>query len=125
MDVNPLSSYSFHFAEAFVLSAWFIIAAMFVPLYLPALALLQLVGLGNNLMSHLGYELFPKWLVRVPVLRLTNTSTFHNLHHIKLNGNYGLHSRVWDRVFGTEVEGYERAFIARDVAAARGDGTRA
>jgi sterol desaturase/sphingolipid hydroxylase (fatty acid hydroxylase superfamily) len=118
VDVNPFSSYSFHFLEAFLLSAWFIAAAFVVPLYIPALAVLQLFGLANNLMSHLGYEVFPKWLVRVPILNLTNTSTFHNLHHIKMNGNYGLHSRIWDRLLGTEVAGYERAFVARDVAAA-------
>jgi sterol desaturase/sphingolipid hydroxylase (fatty acid hydroxylase superfamily) len=119
VDVNPFSSYSFHLFEAFILSAWFIVAALVVPLYLPALAALQVVGMANNLMSHLGYELFPTWLMRIPILRLTNTSTFHNLHHTHFNGNFGLHTRIWDRLFGTEVEGYERAFIARDVAAAR------
>jgi sterol desaturase/sphingolipid hydroxylase (fatty acid hydroxylase superfamily) len=118
VDVNPFSSYSFHFVEAFLLSAWFIGAALVVPLYLPVLAALQVFGLANNLMSHLGYEVLPKWIVRVPILRMTNTSTFHNLHHIRLNGNYGLHSRIWDRLLGTEVEGYERAFVERDVAAA-------
>jgi sterol desaturase/sphingolipid hydroxylase (fatty acid hydroxylase superfamily) len=118
IDVNPFSSYSFHFFEPFILSAWIVPAALFVPLYLPALGALQLVGLANNLMSHLGYELFPRWLVRVPVLKWTNTATFHNLHHIKFNGNYGLHTRVWDRLLGTEVPGYEAAFVARDAAAA-------
>jgi sterol desaturase/sphingolipid hydroxylase (fatty acid hydroxylase superfamily) len=117
VDMNPFSSYSFHFFEAFILSAWFIPATLVLPLYLPAVGALQLVVIANNLVSHLGYEFLPRWLLRVPVLQLTNTSTFHNLHHIQFNGNYGLHTRVWDRLFGTEVEGYERAFLARDVTA--------
>lgn len=119
VDVNPFSSYSFHFFEPLLLSAWFIPAALFVSLYLPALGAIQVIGLVNNLMSHLGYEFMPKWLMKIPILRLTNTATFHNMHHIYFNGNYGLHTRIWDRLFGTEVEGYERAFLARDVAAAR------
>jgi sterol desaturase/sphingolipid hydroxylase (fatty acid hydroxylase superfamily) len=119
VDVNPFSSYSFHFLEPLMLSAWFIPVAFFVPLYLPALGALQVIGLLNNLMSHLGYELMPPWILKIPVIRMTNTATFHNMHHIYFNGNYGLHTRIWDRLLGTEVEGYERAFLARDVAAAR------
>jgi sterol desaturase/sphingolipid hydroxylase (fatty acid hydroxylase superfamily) len=121
VDVNPFSSYSFHAFEAFILSAWFIPAAVLVPLYLPAVGALQLFGMVNNLMSHLGYELLPRWWIKVPGLNLSNTSTYHNLHHLQLNGNYGLHTRIWDRVFGTEVPGYERAFVARDAAAAAAD----
>jgi len=64
-------------------------------------------------MAHLGYEFLPRWLLRVPLLRWTNTATFHSLHHTRLNGNYGLHSRLWDRLFGTEVPDYEECFLRR------------
>ncbi len=113
VDTNPFSSYSFHPFEAFIFGVWFIPAALVVPMYLPALGLLQLVGLLNNVMSHLGYELLPRWFVKIPILRLSNTSTFHNLHHSHFNGNYGLHTRLWDRLFGTEVSGYDAVFAAR------------
>ena len=46
-------------------------------------------------------NLLPRWWVRAPLLRWTNTSTFHNLHHTRLQGNYGLFTRFWDRLFGT------------------------
>lgn len=115
VDVNPFSSYSFHPVEAFLFGAWFVPAAMIVPLYLPVLGALQVVGLVNNVMSHLGYELLPRWWLRLPLLRWMNTSTFHNLHHSQLRGNYGLTSRVWDRLWGTELPGYAAAF--------RGEGT--
>ena len=35
------------------------------------------------------------------------------LHHQRLNGNYGLFFRFWDRAFGTELTGYEEAFVDR------------
>lgn len=122
VDVSPFSSYSFHPFEAFIFGAWIVPAVLVVPVYLPALGLLQLVGLANNVMSHLGYELLPRWWVKVPILRWSNTATFHNLHHSRLNGNYGLHSRVWDRLFGTEVDDYAAVFVDRggDVSATAG-----
>lgn len=114
VDVNPFSSYSFHAFEGFILGAWTIPFVVFVPFYLPALGLLQGFGLANNVMAHLGYELLPRWWVRAPLLRWTNTSTFHNLHHTRLQGNYGLFTRFWDRLFGTELPEYERVFTERN-----------
>jgi Delta7-sterol 5-desaturase len=113
VDVNPFTSYSFHGVEAFILGAWIVPAAFLLPLPVSALLVVQAVGLLNNVMSHLGYEFLPRWLVRVPVLRLTNTATFHSLHHTRLQGNFGLHTRIWDRCFGTEVPEYEATFVAR------------
>jgi sterol desaturase/sphingolipid hydroxylase (fatty acid hydroxylase superfamily) len=113
VDVNPFSSYSFHFAEAFLLGGWVLPVILLVPIYLPMLGVLQGIGLANNVMSHLGYEFLPRWLLRVPLLRWMNTSTFHNLHHTSLRGNYGLMFRWWDRWLGTEVPNYEATFVAR------------
>lgn len=113
VDVNPFSSYSFHWFEGFILGAWILPVALFVPIYIPMLAALHAIGLANNLMSHLGYELFPKALLRTPVLKWINTSTFHNMHHSSFNGNYGLMFRFWDRLLGTELKNYESAFRER------------
>jgi sterol desaturase/sphingolipid hydroxylase (fatty acid hydroxylase superfamily) len=117
VDVNPFSSYAFHAAEAVILGIWIVPVAVLLPLPLSALGLLQVIGLLNNVMSHLGYELLPRWLLRVPLLRLTNTATFHSLHHTRLQGNFGLHSRFWDRLFGTELPEYEETFRRRGTSA--------
>jgi sterol desaturase/sphingolipid hydroxylase (fatty acid hydroxylase superfamily) len=113
VDVNPFSSYSFHWFEGMILGAWVLPVVIFVPIYLPMIGLLHGIGLANNVMSHLGYELFPRWLLKVPLLRWINTSTFHNLHHSSFKGNYGLMFRFWDRVFGTELDNYESSFQKR------------
>ncbi len=114
VDVNPFTSYSFHAVEALVLGAWIIPAMLVVPIYLPVLGALQALGLANNVMSHLGYELFPRWLLRVPGLRWTNTATFHSLHHTQVDKNFALHFRCWDRLMKTESEDYERVFAERE-----------
>jgi sterol desaturase/sphingolipid hydroxylase (fatty acid hydroxylase superfamily) len=113
VDVNPFSSYSFHWFEGFILSAWVLPAVLIVPIYLPILGALHAVGLLNNVMSHSGYEFLPRWLLRVPLLRWINTSTYHNLHHTSSKGNYALMFRFWDRIFGTELPNYEATFLTR------------
>jgi sterol desaturase/sphingolipid hydroxylase (fatty acid hydroxylase superfamily) len=39
-----------------------------------------------------------------------NTGTAHNLHHQYFHGNYGLYTLIWDRLFGTLREDYEKKF---------------
>lgn len=116
--VNPFTSYSFHAIEAIVLGLWIVPAAVLLPVPMVALVGLQVIGLLNNVMSHLGYEFLPRWLLAVPLVRWTNTATFHSLHHTRMRGNYGLHSRVWDRLFGTELPEYEQVFRERGAAKA-------
>lgn len=113
VDVNPFTSYSFHFLEAALLGAWIVPAALWLPIPMTALGALQAIGLANNVMAHLGYEFLPAWILRVPVLRWTNTATFHSLHHTRSRGNFGLHTRLWDRLFGTEIADYEEVFVER------------
>jgi sterol desaturase/sphingolipid hydroxylase (fatty acid hydroxylase superfamily) len=113
VDVNPFSSYSFHWFEGLILGAWVLPVVLIVPIYIPLLGVLHAIGLANNVMSHLGYELLPRWLLRVPLLRWMNTSTFHNLHHSAFRGNYELMFRFWDRLLGTELANYEATFHER------------
>jgi Delta7-sterol 5-desaturase len=116
VDVNPFSSYSFHWFEGLILGAWILPVTLFLPIYLPMLGVMHGIGLANNVMSHLGYEFFPRWLLRVPLLRWINTSTFHNLHHTSFKGNYALMFRFWDRMLGTELPNYEATFLERGAA---------
>ncbi len=109
IDVNPFSSMSFHFIEPLLLSAWIIPVAFFVPMYAPVLGLLQVIGMLENVKSHLGYEFYPSWWNRSP-LRYFTSSTYHNLHHTNSSGNYGLHFRIWDKLLGTEHKHYETTY---------------
>ena len=119
IDVTPFTSMSFHLAEAFLLTAWFIPAVFILPIWMPGLGLLQMIGLFNNIKSHLGYELYPAWINTSP-LRFLVTSTHHNMHHSKFQGNYGLHFRFWDKLCGTEFKEYSDTF---DEIKARGPQT--
>jgi sterol desaturase/sphingolipid hydroxylase (fatty acid hydroxylase superfamily) len=103
LDVTPFTASSFHILEATLLGAWIIPLAFIIPIYVPMLGALQIIGLANNIKSHLGYELYPKWFQKT-WLKYHINSTHHNLHHIKYNGNYGLLFTFWDIWFDTELK---------------------
>ena len=58
-------------------------------MYVPALGLLQIWEFLDNIKSHLGYEFFPSWWNKI-FGKLMTSSTHHNMHYSKFNGNYEL-----------------------------------
>jgi ring-1,2-phenylacetyl-CoA epoxidase subunit PaaE len=102
LDVNPFTSTSFHVVEAVLLTVWVLPLALVMPISMTALGVMQVLGTLNNLKSHLGFELFPKFFTAAPFNVLV-TATNHSLHHTQYNGNYGLFFRFWDVVCGTEL----------------------
>jgi Delta7-sterol 5-desaturase len=109
IDVNPFTSLSFHWAEALLLTFWIVPVSMVFPMYVPALGILQIWGFLDNIKSHLGYEFFPSWWNK-NIGKFMTSSTHHNMHHSKFNGNYGVHFRIWDKLLGTEFADYEKTF---------------
>ena len=109
IDVNPFTSMSFYFAEPFLLSFWIFPVSYLFPIYARVLGLVQIWGLLDNVKSHFGYELYPAWWNK-SIFRFLTSSTHHNLHHNKFNGNYGVHFRIWDKLLGTEFKEYENEF---------------
>lgn len=69
-----------------------------------------------NVYGHLGYELYPRGFNKTWIGKYVNTSVAHNQHHHKFQGNYGLYTLIWDRVFGTLRTDYDDAY---DQAATR------
>ena len=105
VDVNPFTSMSFHFIEPLLLSLWIIPVAYVFPIYAPVLMLVQVWGLLDNIKAHLGFELYPAKLNK-SWFRFLTSSTHHNMHHSKFDGNYGVHFRFWDKLLGTEFKDY-------------------
>ena len=62
-----------------------------------------------NSFSHANFELksenYNRWLGKV-----LTTTTYHSLHHSRYTGNYGLGTRILDRMFGTEWDDYEQVY---------------
>jgi ferredoxin-NADP reductase/sterol desaturase/sphingolipid hydroxylase (fatty acid hydroxylase superfamily) len=109
LDVNPFTSSSFHIIESLWLTVWVLLLAIVMPISMTVLGIMQVIGTFNNLKSHLGYELFPKFFSLPPFNMLVN-ATNHSLHHTQYNGNYGLFFRFWDIICDTELNTTETTF---------------
>jgi sterol desaturase/sphingolipid hydroxylase (fatty acid hydroxylase superfamily) len=62
-----------------------------------------------NSFSHANFELkssgYNRW-----VGKLITSTTYHSLHHSRYTGNYGLGTRILDRMFKTEWDDYENLY---------------
>lgn len=93
---------SFHPWEA-VTGAVVIPALVFlIPVHVAALGVVLTVMTVMGITNHMGWEMFPRWLVHGPAGRWLITASHHERHHEYYPCNYGLYFRVWDRLCGTD-----------------------
>jgi ring-1,2-phenylacetyl-CoA epoxidase subunit PaaE len=112
LDTTPYTTFSFHPIEGVLNTVWVLPMVMVMPVSLFALGIVQVLGMFNNIKSHFGYELYPKFFAKVFPFNQLITSTHHNIHHTRYNGNYALMIRFWDIVCGTEIKETEQVFTA-------------
>ena len=110
VNPSPFTSYSFHFLEAWAEGGVLLLLVFILPMHQLTVLLFTIAGFIINVYGHLGYEIAPRWLRHTFLFEILNTSTHHNLHHSKFEGNYGLYFRVWDRLMGTENPGYVKDY---------------
>jgi sterol desaturase/sphingolipid hydroxylase (fatty acid hydroxylase superfamily) len=107
VNPTPIAAYNFHWTEAFVEALYLPIFICVVPLYFKVMIFHTFYAMILNIIWHFGFEFFPKGFASHPVWKWISTSTHHNMHHQKFNGNYGLYFNFWDRVMGTNFPNYE------------------
>lgn len=101
VNPSPWAAYSFHPIEAVLEAGIMPILLFSMPLHPISFFGFITAMLIFNVYGHLGYELFPKNFYRHPLGKWFNTSVYHNLHHEKFHGNFGLYFTIWDRLCGT------------------------
>lgn len=107
---SPWTSYSFHFLEAWAEGGVLLVLAFVLPMNLLTIALFVIAGFIINVYGHLGYELMPQRFRHTFWFEFLNTSVYHNMHHRKFRGNYGLYFRIWDRLMKTEHPDYVKEY---------------
>jgi Delta7-sterol 5-desaturase len=94
---------SFHPWEALT-GAIVIPAIVFIlPLHISALATILTIMTVMGITNHMGWEMFPRFMVNGSLGNWLITATHHQRHHDAYRGNYGLYFRFWDRVCGTDL----------------------
>jgi Delta7-sterol 5-desaturase len=74
-----------------------------IPVHIGALGMILSVMTIMGISNHMGWEMFPKWMVHGPLGKILITATHHQKHHDAYRGNYGLYFRFWDKVCGTDI----------------------
>jgi len=110
---SPFTAISFSFTEKLVFD---------IGLLAPLAAVDRIVGLNFfgiaawfigylviNSFSHANFE-FKSVAYNELLGKVLTSTTYHSLHHSRYTGNYGLGTRVLDRLFGTEWDDYEQLF---------------
>ena len=109
-DPSPLTAFAFHPSEAIIENAMNVVLPFIFPLHFGVVIVWQVFSMLNNVMGHLGYELYPAGWTKTPFLRYKTASVHHNMHHQVSNHNYGLYFNIWDRLMGTNHPDYDRYF---------------
>lgn len=107
---SPWASYSFQTTEAILEALVLPIILVVIPHHPLSIALFTLSSFVINVYGHLGFEIMPKRFRYSWLFEVINTSVYHNLHHEKFKGNYGLYFRIWDRLLGTEHPDYVKKY---------------
>lgn len=110
VNPSPWAAFSFHPYEALITGAIVIILPFCMPVHKSVIFAFFIFSLIKNVIGHLGFEFFPSGFTRNKFFGFNTTSTHHNMHHKKFNGNYGFYFTFWDRIMKTEVPHYHEEF---------------
>lgn len=93
---------SFHPIEALT-GAVVIPALVFcIPIHPAMLGIVLMIMTVMGVTNHMGWEMFPRWLVHSSVGKWVITASHHQTHHEAYRCNYGLYFRFWDRLCKTD-----------------------
>jgi sterol desaturase/sphingolipid hydroxylase (fatty acid hydroxylase superfamily) len=93
---------SFHPIEA--LSGAVVVPALvfLVPIHVAVLGMVLAIMTLMGVTNHMGWEMFPRPLVRSALGHWLITASHHQRHHEQYRCNYGLYFRFWDHLCGTD-----------------------
>ncbi len=102
---------SFHPIEAITGAVVVPVLVFIVPIHLAMLGLVLTIATLMGVTNHMGWEMFPRWLVHSSLGNWLITASHHERHHEEYRCNFGLYFRFWDRVCGTD-KGLSQRIVA-------------
>jgi len=93
---------SFHPIEALTGAVVIPVLVFIVPIHIAMLGLVLAIMTIMGTANHMGWEMFPRWVVHSSLGNWLITASHHERHHEDYRCNFGLYFRFWDRVCGTD-----------------------
>jgi len=98
---SVLTALAFHPVEGLLIVAFMPVTMWLIPIHLASLVVVAGFLSGSILLAHSGWDVFPAWWDRVPVLNWYVTPGRHHAHHARRDRNYSATLSIFDRAFGT------------------------
>lgn len=98
---SPFAALAFHPLEALAQIVWAVPLAWWLPIPSAPWFAFAFAAMLVNVVGHCGIEPYPRAWLTHPVMKWLNFATFHNGHHLHVDGNFGLYFSAWDRWMGT------------------------
>ncbi len=93
---------SFHPIEALTGAVVIPVLVFLIPIHVSMLGVVLSIMTLMGVTNHMGWEMFPKWLVHSKFGNHVITASHHNQHHERYTCNYGLYFRFWDHLCRTD-----------------------
>jgi lathosterol oxidase len=93
---------SFHPIEALTGALVIPLLVFIIPIHVAMLGLVLTIMTVMGVTNHMGWEMFPHWLVHSKAGDWLITASHHQRHHDEYLCNFGLYFRVWDKLCGTD-----------------------
>jgi len=93
---------SFHPWEALTGAVVIPLLVFLIPIHVGALGVVLTIMTVMGVSNHMGWEMFPRFMVHGRAGRWLITASHHQRHHDLYKCNYGLYFRFWDRLCGTD-----------------------
>ncbi|WP_448502212.1 sterol desaturase family protein [Sphingomonas sp.] len=93
---------AFHPVEALTGAVIIPLLVFVIPIHVAALGVVLAIMTVMGVTNHMGWEVFPRFIVNGALGGWVITASHHQRHHERYGCNYGLYFRFWDRLCGTD-----------------------
>lgn len=104
---TPWTSFAFDPLEAVVQSLFLVGLVFIIPLHFITLFAVVTTMTIWAVVNHLGVDYLPSAFPHHWLGRWVIGPAHHSLHHLKYSVHYGLYFTFWDKLLGTQDQGYE------------------
>ena len=107
---TPWTAFAFDPAEAIIQAIYLAGVIVIIPMHLSVLVAVVIIMTLGALLHHFGLRLFKASAVGSWLGSWIIGPTHHGLHHRKYTVHYSLYFTFWDKLLGTQHDGYENVF---------------
>lgn len=114
---STYTTYSLHPVEAIFQVLFLPILPLILPMHVSALIIfIFFYQLIVSMLGHSGYEFYKPKFKTTWIGKFCNTPVYHDFHHKRSKGNFGLYFNFWDKLMKTYYPASEKHFYSSNIS---------